>query len=86
MSNALTALPAASGVFCKCGTPIEDPTNLFPCDICGKQIDVLRLIKWREYGHTIRYWVCLDCWQKIYHAEGGDGKTAQVNRFLSVLT
>lgn len=61
--KSMSALPAASGVF--------------PCDICGEQIETLRLIKWRENGQVIRYWTCLQCWHKVYHAEGGDGETAQ---------
>ena len=79
--------------YCKCGTLIEDPDNMtrecltcksmsalpapFPCDICGEQIETLRLIKWRESGQVIRCWVCLNCWRKVYHAEGGDGEMAQ---------
>lgn len=72
---------------CRCGIPIEDPTNLTrecsvcnvadgspalranPCDICGEQIKTLRLIKWRENGQVIRYWVCYNCWRRIYPAD-----------------
>jgi len=42
------------------------------CDNCGNIISInegLRLIKWRENGQVIRFWVCLNCWKKIYHAE-----------------
>jgi hypothetical protein len=52
--NSLSALPAL---------------RAFPCEICGEQIETLRLIKWRENGQVIRFWVCLECWKKIYPAE-----------------
>lgn len=54
--NALPTLPAASG-------------NFMLCDLCSERITTLRLIKWRENGQVIRYWVCLDCWKKTYPAE-----------------
>jgi hypothetical protein len=41
----------------------------FPCDNCGGQINDLRLIKWRENGKVIRFWVCLPCWRKVYPHE-----------------
>ncbi len=57
----------------------------FLCDICGEQIDMLRLIKWRESGQVIRYWVCLKCWKEIYHSEtAADDENGLSNRFLSV--
>jgi len=42
------------------------------CDNCGKHISIgegLRLIKWRENGKVIRFWVCLPCWRKVYPHE-----------------
>jgi hypothetical protein len=36
----------------------------FPCDKCGKQIDVLHLLKGRDQrGVIIRRWVCHSCWE-----------------------
>lgn len=35
----------------------------FPCDKCGKQIDVLHLLKERDqHGFVTRRWVCHFCW------------------------
>jgi len=42
------------------------------CDNCGNIISInegLHLIKWRENGQVIRFWICNHCWKKIYHAE-----------------
>ena len=42
------------------------------CDNCGEIIEVgegLRLIKWRERGQVIRWWVCMACWRRMYHDE-----------------
>ncbi len=52
--------------------------NYIPCDNCGEPIIKLRLIKWRENGQTIRWWICLDCWKKVYHSERADDRYAQV--------
>jgi hypothetical protein len=52
---------------------VSAPSTLrvFPCDMCGEQIDDLRLIKWRENGKVIRFWVCKPCWKQVYHSEEG---------------
>lgn len=40
-----------------------------PCDNCGEPVEEIRLIKWRENGQVIRWWVCLPCWKKVFRNE-----------------